>query len=355
MSIHEVRDSVTAWTRRNEAWGEAILIDVRRTAPRAPGARYVTAADGTFAGNLSSGCVEADLQERLLELLAEGHGAPPRRVTYGISDEEAAGVGLSCGGEIDVLLLRHEAGEVAWEAVLERLGSEDRPGTWHGALLTSLSEEAPGAQLLVDGDGAAVGSERAVSLATAAAECLPLLFAREGSETMDLPGFGAVFVDRLLPARQLVIVGATAIGAALARLAPSVGYRVIVVEPREGLARSAEVAGADVRVEWPAEALESLGAGPWTDVAVLAHDERLDVPALRVALRAGCRYVGLLGGRRTQRVRRQALLAEGLTAADVDRIHGPIGLDLGAELPSEVAVAILAEMVAVRRLGTDRA
>ena len=126
-----------------------------------------------------------------------------------------------------------------------------------------------------------------------------------------------------------------------------------VVDPGVGLARPSMVPDADLLVEWPEEALSELNVGAWTDVAVLAHDDRLDLPALSAAVAAGCRYIGLLGGRRTQRVRREALLDAGVPASGLARIRGPIGLDIGAVTPQEIAVSILAEMLAVRRLGED--
>lgn len=348
MSIREVQGAVRDWSRRGEAWAEAILVAVRRSAPRPPGARYAVGPGGAFAGNLSAGCVEADLHERLSALLGSADPGAADRVSYGISDDEAAGVGLSCGGEIDVVLRRHEAADPVWGALAEAL--EEGRREWSGALITDLSDGNLGGQLLVDEAGPAAGEDGASRL-LGALEARDRLFGREGSETLELPGVGPVFVDRILPPRRLVVVGASAIGAALARLAPSVGYRVVVIDPRRGLVEAAGLEGPDVRVEWPDEALADLPLDGWTDVAVLAHDERLDLPALRAALEAGCRYVGLLGGRRTQRVRREALRAEGVSEPDLERIRGPIGLDVGAVTPAEIAVSILAELLAVRRLG----
>jgi len=354
MSIREIHEAVKDWSRRGEPWGEAILLAVRRSAPRPPGARYAAAADGTFAGNISAGCVEADLHEHIIALLGEGRSPGARMVTYGISDEAAAGVGLSCGGEIDVLIRAHEAGDRAWPDLLDRL-ARTPDGAFRAALVTAVSGERPGIQVLVDGDGVTTGDPGAEELAAVVADEVPLLFAREGSETIEMAGVGTVFVDRLLPARRLVLVGATAVGSALAEMAPALGYRVIVVDPREALIQAAGLPQADIRIGWPDTVLPALPLDEWTDVAVLAHEERLDVPALRAALEAGCRYIGLLGGRRTQRARREALVAEGVSEAEVERIRGPIGLDLGAVTPAEIAVSILAELLAVRRLGADEA
>lgn len=350
MSLPEIRDAVQQWMRRDQAWGEAVLIGVRRSAPRPPGARYAAARDGSFAGTISAGCVEADLREHILLLLGDAAEGGVKLVSYGISDEMAAGVGLACGGEIDVLIRRHEPDDPVWGALCEML-EDAADARSRGALVTGLSNGALGRQILVRPDSTTVGSLGDPALDREVAAEAALLFAREGAEALDLGSGPAVFVDRVLPPRRLVIVGATPVAAALSALASQVGYRVTVVDPREGLASPSAFQGADLHLEWPAEAMAALGIDEWTDVAVLAHDDRLDLPALRTAIAAGCRYVGLLGGGRTQKLRREALLAEGLPASGLDRIRGPIGLDIGAVTPQEIAVSILAQMLAVRRLG----
>lgn len=352
MSLPEIRAAVLDWTGRNQSWGEAMLIDVKRSAPRPPGARYAVGEDGSFAGTISAGCVEADMREHILSLLSGSDAAGAMVISYGISDEMAAGVGLACGGEIEVLLRRHEPGDPVWTELVERLDSGSGPHT-QTALVTGLSEETLGRQVLVRTDGTITGTLGHVSLDQDVIADIDRLFSREGGEALSLASGHRVFVDRVLPPRRLVVVGATPIAVALVELASRVGYRVTVVDPREGLARPTMFPDADLRVEWPAEALGELNVDAWTDVAVLAHDDRLDLPALGAAVAAGCRYVGLLGGRRTQKLRREALLDAGVPASGLARIRGPIGLDIGAVTPQEIAVSILAEMLAVRRLGED--
>ena len=342
MSLREIRDTVSVWMSRDEPWGEAVLIGVRRSAPRPPGARFAVGAAGSFAGTISAGCVEADLREHILARLPAGE---PGIVSYGISDEMAAGVGLSCGGEIDVLLRCHDARDPVWIELLELLAS-DTPG----ALVTGVSSDVLGLQLLLRPDGSHVGSLGTSDLDLELAGGVGGLLDRDGSGLLDIRG-RQVFVDRVLPPRRLVIVGATPVAVALARMAALADYRITVVDPRAGLARPEAFPDARLLVEWPDSAFAALELDEWTDVAVLAHDERMDVPALRLALAAGCRYVGLLGGRRTQRQRRAALAEAGMGEADLDRIRGPIGLAIGAVTPSEIAVAILAEVLSTRRGG----
>lgn len=329
-----------------------MLIGVKRSAPRSPGARYAVGEDGSFAGTISAGCVEADIREHILSLLSGSDAADPRVITYGISDEMAMGVGLACGGEIEVLIRRHEAGDPVWTELVEGLDDEVAPHA-QTALVTGLSEEGLGRQVLVRADGTIAGSLGHESLDQEVIADIDRLFGREGGEALNLASGHRVFVDRILPPRRLVVVGATPIAVALAELASRVGYRVTVVDPREGLARPSSFPDAELLVEWPAEALRDLNLDAWTDIAVLAHDDRLDLPALTAAMAGGCRYIGLLGGRRTQKARRDALMAAGVSASGLARIRGPIGLDIGAVTPQEIAVSILAEMLAVRRLGDD--
>jgi xanthine dehydrogenase accessory factor len=352
MSLHEIRAAVLDWTGRKQSWGEAMLIGVKRSAPRSPGARYAVGEDGSFAGTISAGCVEADIREHLLTLLHGSDATSSRIVSYGISDEMAAGVGLACGGEIEVLMRVHRPDDPVWVELVERLDGELEPHA-QAALVTGLSAESLGCQVLVRADGTTAGSLGNRSLDLEVVEDIDRLFSREGGEALSLASDHRVFVDRVLPPRSLVVVGATPIAVALVELASRVGYRVTVVDPREGLARPSIFPDAGVIVEWPAEALSELNVDEWTDIAVLAHDDRLDLPALGAAVAAGCRYIGLLGGKRTQRVRREALLKAGVPASGLARIRGPIGLDIGAVTPQEIAVSILAEMLAVRRLGED--
>jgi len=341
--MREIRSTVDGWDQQGLRSGLATLVRVTRSAPRAPGARFAVNERGDLVGSVSSGCVEGDLHEHIGRVLA---GGPARVVHYGISDEMAADVGLSCGGEIEVLVAEHAAADPAWAAlgpVLE--------GGAAAVLLTGLSEEIRGRQLLVREDETPVGTLGDATLDEAAREAALPLLRSGGTPVLRLPNPETeVFAEAFLPPPRLAIVGATPVAAALCHLAAYAGYEVWIVDPREAFAREErfpEAAGV-LRV-WPEEGLRSIGVGPYVDVVVLAHDAKLDVPALEVALGAGCDYVGLLGGGRTQRLRRQALAEREVGPASLDRIHGPVGLDIGAKSPVEIALSILAQVLAVRR------
>lgn len=343
MTAGEVLGPLLSWTGKGERAGMATLVRVRRSAPRSPGARFAVSEDGGVAGSVSSGCVEGDLHEHLLQVMG---GGDPRVVHYGITDEMAMKVGLACGGEIDVLVEPFDPESPVWAAlrdVLEARGA--------AVLLQGLSEDARERALLVHPDGTRTGTLGGEELDDRAAARVGGMFETGGTRMLELGDPEVtVFAEAFLPPARLAIVGASPVAAALSRVAALVGDEVIVIDPREAFATREKFPDAARIVHaWPDGGLEEVGLDRWLDVVVLAHDRKLDVPALAAALRAGCRYVGQIGGGRTQRLRREALTEEGFGPEELDRIRGPVGLDIGAVGPEEIAVSILSEVVAVRR------
>ena len=343
MSLDEVLEPLRRWSEEGLEAGVATLLRVRRSAPREPGARFAVSEDGRMAGSVSSGCVEGDLHEHIGHLL---EGREARLLHYGITDEMAADVGLACGGEIDVLVARHDPGSPVWERmrdVRERRGA--------ALLLTGLSEGVRGRVLLQEVDGPRAGSLGDAALDEAAVEAARPLLDTGGTAVLEVGEEGAsVFAEAYLPPARLAIVGASPVAQALCHLAAWLGDEVTVVDPREAFANPEKFPeAARVVCAWPEEGLAEAGLDRWLDVVVLAHDRKLDVPGLEAALRAGCRYVGQIGGSRTQRLRREALEERGLEPGLLERIRGPVGLDIGALGPREIAVSILAELIAVRR------
>lgn len=338
MSVHEILEFVRERSAMQEPTAIATLLAAWRSAPRAPGARFVSGTGPETAGSISAGCVEADLREHLA---AVATGAPARIVRYGVSDEDAAAVGLSCGGEIEVLVLGHDPADPVWQQ-LEAAATAGQ----EVVLVTNLDDTALGRRILVTADGVRTGSLGDAELdreATAAAYEALRNRARPRRESV-APGV-PVFIDPILRPRRLFAVGATPIALALARLGRLAGIDVTIVEPRETLARQASEAGVPTVHSQPAVAFEEARLSAGDAVAVLAHDDRLDVAALEAALCGGAGFVGLLGGRRTQRSRRTELRERGLADEDIAAIHGPIGLDIGAETPGEIGVSILAEVL----------
>ncbi|MEN8144947.1 MAG: XdhC/CoxI family protein [Gemmatimonadota bacterium] len=343
MSFSEIRSSVEGWTQRGQASGVATLFRVQRSAPRRPGARFAASMGGAVAGSISSGCIEADLSEAIREVVRDG---TPRLMHYGISDELAASVGLACGGDIDVLVEPHRPGEAAWAALGEALDGDEA-----ALLFTGLSEDIRTRKMLVRPDGSRVGSLGSEALDAEACEDARSLLDTGGAAVLSLAGGATeVFAEAYLPSSRLAIVGGGLVAQALCHLAAFAGIAVTLVDPRSQYAQADQYPDArHVFAEWPEEGLGRMGLDPYVSVVVLSHDHKLDVPALSAALRAGCRYIGLLGGRRTQRLRREALADEGFSDSDLSQIHGPVGMDIGAQSPQEIALSILAELLAVLR------
>lgn len=343
MGMEEVLPALRRWSEEGASAGVATLVSYRRSAPRRPGARFAASDKGEVAGSVSSGCVEGDLYEHIRWVLT---GGDPRVQHYGITDEMAMEVGLSCGGEIDVLIEPFDPSDDVWSALERALEADEAV-----VLVQGLSKELRGRALLVDLEGARTGSLGSDALDREAAAAASSLLDGGGARELELEADGAtVFAEAYLPPDRLVIVGASPVARELCHLASRLDFAVTLVDPREAFADPEKFPDAERVVHaWPDDGLEEVGLDRYLNVVVLSHDQKLDVPALAAALEAGCRYVGQIGGGRTQRMRRDALREEGFGDERIAGISGPVGLEIGAETPEEIALSILAELVAVRR------
>ncbi|HUY72658.1 MAG TPA: XdhC family protein [Gaiellaceae bacterium] len=289
----------------------ATVIDTIRSAPRQPGAKMVVRENGRFVGSVSGGCVEADVVERAKLLFA---GKDARRVHYGVSDGEAWEVGLSCGGEIDVWVELADAD--LWSDVRALLDDDG-----YGMLYTDTS----------------TGEKR---------------LERGVLERSGLREDG-IFAEVIEGPLRVVIFGAAEAAEHLCAYGKQLGWHTTVVDARPALATPERVPSADRVIKaWPDEVVESIDER--TIVVTLSHEERLDIPAIAAALQRDARYIGAIGAKRTQERRRAALTEQGFSDADLDRIHGPAGIDLGGRSPAQVALAIAAEIVQVTSGGVKK-
>ncbi len=333
--MRDVLPELDAWRAEGRPFALATVVQTWGSAPRTAGSRMLVAADGKIAGSVSGGCVEAAVIEAAGETLRTG---APRLLSFGVADETAWAVGLACGGTIEVFVEVPPAEVV--DAARAALGKD-----LSTALPTVVKGPASllGTRLVLSDGGATAGSAPDEVRAAARAA---LEGGRRGRQTA---GELELFVDLVRPSPTLVVVGGVHISIALVRLARALGYRPIVVDPRPTFADPARFPDADrVVSSWPDEALGQIGLTPGTAVAVLTHDPKLDDPALRAALPSSAFYVGALGSKATQEKRRRRLLEAGLTEAQVGRLHAPIGLDLGGRSPEEIALSVMAQIVAVR-------
>jgi len=343
-----MRDLLSDYDRlaaQGRPFGRAVVTSVWGSAPRPEGSSMLATADGVMAGSVSGGCVEGATAVEIGEAIGRG---TPKLVTFGVSHERAWEVGLACGGTIKVFVEPWVRPEV--------LAAARGPG---GEVVATVIEgAAAGDTLRVFEDGRAEGSLDPRVSAAAVREAALQALGREASSTIALPsdaGPTSVFLEVFPRPPRLVIFGGVHIAVALVPLARALGYRTIVADGRPAFLTRERFPDADQLVlAWPEAAFDQIGLDGSCYVCILSHDPKFDEPALELTLRSPARYIGAIGSRKTQASRRARLKSSGFSDAEIARVHGPIGLDLGGRQPAETALAILAEMTAVRYGGDAR-
>ncbi|QGH70698.1 XdhC family protein [Pseudactinotalea sp. HY158] len=342
--MRELLAEIAGWA---EPFALATVVETWRSAPRLPGAALAVDAAGHVIGSVSVGCIEADVYERCRDTLATG---TPQLARYGVSDDEAFAVGMTCGGEIEVFIERMVPGvsDLRW---LREQVSSHRPA----ALVTVLEGPQAGRHVLLSG-GTPVGEELPPVLLAQIGEALGRAGRDEVPRTFLLGGSGGgrsrALIEPFLPPPQLLVFGGVDFAASLATIGKVLGYHVVVCDARPVFATRERFPDADeVVVDWPHRYLGNAAVDERTAICVLTHDAKFDEPLLELAVELPAGYIGAMGSRRTHRERSARLRARGVTDAAQARIHSPIGLDLGGHTPAETAVSIMAEVVATRRGG----
>lgn len=340
--MREILDEIEGWREAGEEIVLATLIAVRGSAPRRPGARLAVTRSGKMSGSISGGCVESDLIDKSMEVLRDW---TPRLETYGISDEQGFEVGLSCGGSIDVLIE-----PLAWDETLDAISRALRSRR-PVVLAVGCDPVLRGRRIAIFVHDRSIGSVDQALDEAIEAEARRLL-PSGGTKLLNLPLQGSdakVFVEAFAPPSRLFIVGATHAAVALCRMAKLVGFHVTVVDPRSVYATRERLPEADeIRRAWPDQGLDENELDAYSYLVSLTHDAKFDQPTLLKALRSSARYIGAIGSRSTHTRRKEQLREQGFTDDDLARIHSPIGLDIGSRTPEEIAVSILAEILAVR-------
>lgn len=346
------------WWGEGRVFGVGTVAAVSGSAPRGVGAALGVDAGGNVVGGVSGGCVEGAVYELCREVLGGGPGARPVVRHFGYSDGDALDVGLTCGGEIDVLVQRVDpAARPEIGAALAAAAAGEPVAL---ARVVAGPAELLGLALLVRPGGAHEGTlGDPVRDAAAAAEARALLaLGRSGTAVVGADGGRCgepltLLVESSTPPPRMLVYGATDVAAALVRAGGFLGYRVALCDARPAFAAASRFPGAaEVVADWPHRHLAAEAAAGRLDartaVCVLTHDPKFDVPLLELALRLPLGYVGAMGSRRTHRDRLTRLREAGLTDPDLARLHSPIGLDLGARTPQETALSITAEILAHR-------
>lgn len=324
-SVLEVAEG---WLQQGRRVAWATVVSTWRSSPRPIGSQMVIADDGHFAGSVSGGCVEAAVIAAATAVLESGQA---KTLSYGVTTETAWDVGLPCGGKIEVFLAPAPRELVASLAAAAR----SRIG---GGYIVDLAD---GTQRLCETNRELVGSgELDREIASHLRGGITGLIEREGRR---------VFVQVVAAPPRLIVVGAVHLTQALSELSELAGFELVVIDPRTAFASAERFPKARLIHEWPDVALTSLTPDRATAVVVLSHDAKLDEPALEAALRSDAFYIGALGSRRTQEARRRRLSEAGFDDVTLARIHGPVGLDIGAVTTAEMAIAIMAEIIQSRR------
>ena len=354
--MRDILDQITKWWDSGETFGLATVVNTFRSAPRDPGAALAVSGGGEVVGSVSGGCVEGAVYELAQEVCESGQ---PVLQTYGISDDTAFDVGLTCGGIIELFV--------------EPVSRERFPGL--GDVAAAIRDEVPVAVATVIAGPGAVGARRVIRAGTASgtlgagdrldeavdddvrgmlAQGLTGVrhYGEHGERRLDDL---SVFVQSFAPPPRMLVFGAIDFAAAVARAGKFLGYRVTVCDARPIFATNARFPDADeVVVDWPHRYLAKTPIDQRTVICVLTHDPKFDVPLLEVALRTPAGYIGAMGSRRTHDDRLARLREAGLTEDELARLRSPIGLDLGARTPEETAVSVAAELIQLRWGGSGQ-
>lgn len=344
--MRDIAAELRTWFTNAEPFALATVTSVWQSAPRAPGAAMAVSSDGRVVGSVSGGCVEGAVYDVAQEVLVTG---VPRRVRYGVSDDEAFAVGLTCGGEIELFVecIAPDAMPFFGEILDAILGERS-------VAVATLVEalDGVGAKLAVYRDDAvgSLGSEGMDVAVTYDARGLlehgQTTARHYGPQGERRPDDTTVFIASFAPRPRMLVFGAIDFARAVAQIGVFLGYRVTVCDARGVFATAERFPMADeVVVEWPHRYLERTDVDERTVICVLTHDPKFDDPLLHMALRSPAAYVGAMGSRRTHAARVDRLRGAGMTEAELARLRAPIGLDIGARTPEETAVSVAAEII----------
>jgi len=336
--MKDLLDQIDIWLENGQLVALATVIKTWGSSPRPAGAGMAITDTGEIAGSVSGGCVESAVIETAMQVLRSGQ---TERVHFGVGDDQAWDVGLSCGGEIDVFIRQFDQQDLMiWKTALSKTNSVCM------ALVLAGIEKYLGLDMIIENS-----------------ETLPLEFSQEtntklieisgkerpgGIHQIKSPEINEIFVHKIQQDPELILWGAVHFAIPLASLAKTVGFEVTVIDPRRLFSTGDRF--PDIKLlltEWPEGAFQKINITGSTAIVMLTHDPKIDDPALKIALNSPAFYVGALGSRKTHKKRIDRLLNDGLSQSKLDLIHAPVGLDLGGKTPPEIALGIMAEILQV--------
>jgi xanthine dehydrogenase accessory factor len=339
--MRDILADLILWKKEDTPIALATVVQTWGSSPRRAGAKMALASDGRIIGSVSGGCVENAVYEAGIESLKTNR---PQLLHFGVADETAWEVGLACGGSIDVFVKPLDKN--FFEILRSVIENEDQ--AVHITVIRG-PNEILGHELLFHESGqvhASLGKEWDGIVSKLAQEALASGISRRMVLNEDVE----VFLEAILPSPALIIVGGVHIAISLTSMAKTLGYRTVVIDPRKTWGNRERFPNTDQLIQsWPQDAFKQIHVTRSTAIVMLTHDPKLDDPALKIALSSSAFYVGALGSKSTHAKRRERLLNEGLSKSQLSRLHAPIGLDIGAQTPEEIALAIMAEVVNAHR------
>jgi xanthine dehydrogenase accessory factor len=340
--MREILSTLNQWFSEGKKVALATVVKVYGSAPRGLGAKMAVNQDGTMVGSVSGGCVESAVVAEALQIIKNGQA---KLLTYGISQDQAFNIGLACGGKIEVFVTPLAAEE--YYRLEQDLGEERLT-----CIISVIAGPMLGEHWQAYPDGRLVGDFSSTEIQNTLLTTLPEVLSNQQSLRQKAFSAGEeneLFFDVFLPSLRLIVVGAVHIAIPLIQFANTLGFHTILVDPRKGFNNRERFPHVTELVQdWPEEALQRLGLNEGTFLVVISHDDKLDVPALAAGCASPVRYIGALGSRKTFENHLRDLREMGVSEATLQRIHSPVGLDIGARGAEEIALAIIAEIIAVK-------
>ncbi|MFE5703445.1 XdhC family protein [Rhodococcus koreensis] len=348
--MREILDQLVSWNREHITYAVATVVQTFGSAPLGPGTAMAVSENGAVVGSISGGCIEAAVVDIADDVISTGQSSYQR---FGVSDDDAFAVGLTCGGTIEVNISPHTP------FLAQMLEEVHQAVATHAPVALATTLDSPHAtHLLLDdvlhGSTGDADLDRAIEIrmagmldagSSAVAECAAGDHCRSPVR---------LFVNSFAPPPRMIVFGAIDFARAVTQVGKLMGYHVTLCDARPVFATRARFPEADdIVVDWPHRYLQAQQhLDSRAALCVLTHDEKFDVPLLERALRLEVGYVGAMGSRRTCRNRERELRLLGLGDTELDRLHAPIGLDIGGRTPAETAVSIAAEIIATRERRT---
>jgi len=337
--MRDLLDQISDWHENGHSVALASVVNTWGSSPRPVGAGMAVTQDGQIAGSVSGGCVEGAVIQAALEVIEL---KSPVRLHFGVTDADAWEVGLACGGEIGIFIRPFSSLDLEkWRVALEK------GKAFCSVMLIESDENNIGQEYFLSEDMLDpvpdLNPDLITTLATSAREVL--LTGRSATKILSHNDQIEIFITVMTPPLELILVGGVHIAIPLVSFAETMGFFVTVIDPRGLFSTEERFPGVNLLSEWPSTAFKKLQLSSSSAVVMLTHDPKIDDPAIITALDSPAFYIGALGSKKTHQKRLKRLMGEGVPEEKLNRIHAPIGLDLGGRSPEEIALSVIAQIV----------